>query len=239
MHTSAYKTGKQFFDTYCNFGSLRVVEIGSRNVNSQSCLKDVITPNIVTYSGLDHSEGNGVDFVLEDPYKYPFEDNSVDVVVSTSCYEHAEMFWLSYLESMRILRPTGVLYINAPSSWMGYHRCPIDCWRFFPDAAKGLETWGKYNKLNNMVLETFIVPPVDEDMSDWVAVFLKDANYEYLYRNRIIDSLESYKDYFNGFRFPKNERFLNGWDWPDSFYHQAVKVNFLNTYKEGDPEFRY
>ena len=235
MHTSAYRTGKQFFDNYCNFGSLQVVEIGSQNLNAQICLRDHKTPNIISYTGLDFVSGNGVDIVLDDPYKYPFEDNSVDVIVSTSCYEHVEMFWVSFMESMRILRPSGLLYLNAPSSWMHYHRCPVDCWRFYPDAAKALEAWGKYNKLNTMVLETYIATPIDEDSSDWVAVFLKDANYEYLYKNRIIDSLEPYKDYFNGFRFPKNERFPYGWDVQDSHYHQAVKTTFLNSY----PDYKY
>ena len=41
--------------------------------------------------------GKGVDIVLEDPYCLPFADNSVDVVVSSSCFEQAEFFWLLFL----------------------------------------------------------------------------------------------------------------------------------------------
>lgn len=231
MHTSAYRTAEKFFKTYCNFGSLKVVEIGSQFVNTTMSLRDHATPNVIQYIGLDFASGNGVDIVLEDAYKYPLESESIDVVVSSSCFEHAEMFWLSYLEAMRILKPSGLLYLNAPSSWMGYHRCPVDLWRFYPDAAKGLESWGKYNNINNKVLESFISAPVDEDTSDWAAVFLKDENFEHLYSNRIIDSLTAYTHYFNGFRFPKTDKFPYGWEAPSAPYHQAVKMKFLNSYE--------
>jgi hypothetical protein len=233
MHTSAYQTGKLFFDTYCNFGYLRVVEIGSRNANLKQCLKDHKTPNVVEYIGLDFEKGDGVDHVLTNAYKYPFENNSVDVVVTSSCFEHAEMFWMSFIEAIRILKPTGLLYCNAPSSWMSYHRFPVDCWRFYPDAAKGLETWARYNNYNTMVLESFIHPPLpDEDTSDWVAVFLKDAKNKNVHKNRMIDDLVPYEGYFNGFRFPINDKFPDGWSKPSARYHQATKKRLTFTYDE-------
>ena len=231
MHTSAYKTAEKFFRTYCNFGKLKVVEIGSQNVNGT--MRDHAPPNIIEYIGLDFAEGNGVDIVLTDPYKFPINDQSVDVVITSSCFEHSEMFWMSYLEALRILKPTGLLYVNAPSSWMAYHRHPFDLWRFYPDAAKGLETWGKYNNIDNMVLESFIHPPTsDEDVCDWVAVFLKDSKFEYLHANRMIDSLVSYEGYFNGFRFPVNDKFPHGWSTPTAIYHQAVKNKVVLGYSD-------
>ena len=54
--------------------------------------------------------------VLEDPYKLPFDSDSVDIVICSSCFEHSEMFWLLFLEVMRILKPTGLFYMNAPSN---------------------------------------------------------------------------------------------------------------------------
>lgn len=234
MHTSAYRTGKRFFETYCTAEQLTVVDIGSYDVNGS--LRDHRTSNITNYIGIDFSYGKGVDYVLEDPYQYPFEDESIDVIVTSSCFEHAEMFWVSFLEALRVLKPNGLLYCNSPSSWMTYHRYPVDCWRFFPDAAKGLETWAKYNKYNTMVLESFITPPLqDEDTSDWVAVFLKDANYLDDHKNRIIDSLMPYDDFFNGFRFPKTDRFPYEWGIPTAIYHQAVKKEPVLNY----PEIRY
>lgn len=219
MHLAAYNTGKLFFDTYCTsrFQNLKVVEIGSQNVNGS--LREVITPSITEYVGVDFAEGNGVDIVLDDPYKFPFEDNTFDVLVTSSCFEHSEMFWMSFLEGIRILKPSGVMYCNAPSNWMCYHRYPVDCWRFYPDAGKGLETWAKYCNYNTMVLESFITPPNNpsERYADWCCVFLKDANYIDLHTNRMIDTLSPVDDYSNGFRFPANRRFPNGWDNPDTF----------------------
>ena len=37
-----------------------------------------------------------VDLVLKDPYKLPFDDNSIDVIISISTFEHTEFFWLTY-----------------------------------------------------------------------------------------------------------------------------------------------
>lgn len=237
MHESAYKTAKKFFETYCVFGALTVVEIGARNLNGS--LRDHKTSNVTNYLGLDFIPGNGVDYVLSDPYKYPFADNSVDVVVTSSCFEHAELFWVSFLEALRILRPSGLLYINAPSSWMAYHREPVDCWRFYPDAAKALETWAAYNKYNTMALETFIHPPLPpQDMSDWVAVFLKDRDQQYMHKSRMLDSMTPYDDFFNGFRFPVTEKFPGNWnDLPAAFYHQAVLKRETVLYYRNDLKY--
>ena len=46
----------------------------------------------------------------------PFKDNSIDIVVSISVFEHVEFFWETYLEMLRILKPNGLLFINAPSN---------------------------------------------------------------------------------------------------------------------------
>jgi len=225
MHTSAYKTAGQFFKIYATIGSkLSVLEIGSQNVNGT--LRDHITPQISKYTGVDFVSGNGVDIVLEDPYKYPFPDNHFDIVVTSSCLEHSELFWLTWLEAIRVLKPSGILYTNAPSAWMDYHRYPVDCWRFWPDAAKALETWGQRNGYSCMTLETFIVPPApDQDNADWASVFLKDSAYCFLYQKRIIDTLIPYTDFMNGFRFPNNTKFPHGWEHPVARYHMATKKN--------------
>lgn len=39
-----------------------------------------------------------------------------DVVVSSSCVEHVEFFWLMFNEVMRVLKPDGLFYLNAPSN---------------------------------------------------------------------------------------------------------------------------
>src|SRR5690606_22164720 len=101
-----------------------------------------VAPANVTYIGLDFEKAKGVDVLLTDPYTLPFENESVDVVVSSSCFEHSEMFWLVFAEILRILKPNGLVYLNAPSNGV-VHRYPVDCWRFYPDAGEALATWGK------------------------------------------------------------------------------------------------
>lgn len=188
MHTTAYITAQHFFNTYTTVDS-KVLEIGSQNVNGS--LKDhCLNPSL--YTGVDFCAGNGVDVVLEDPYKYPFEDNTFDIIVTSSCFEHSEMFWLSYLECLRVLKPSGILYCNAPGNRMPYHRYPVDCWRFMPDAAKGLETWGNYNGIPVKVLETFTVVPLPESdcpCFDWCGIFIKDKAFMHLYTKKMVDSL--------------------------------------------------
>ena len=230
MHSTAYKTSKLFFDTYCNRGEISVVDIGSLDLNGS--MRDNITSNVKTYIGVDFAAGKGVDIVLSDPYQYPFSDKTFDVVVSNSCFEHSELFWLSFLEGMRILKEDGIMYVNAPSSWMMYHRHPVDCWRFYPDAAKALETWARRNGMNSMVLESYVSSPGPEIVADYVFVMLKNAEYADKYPSRMIDKLEPANQFFNGFRFPVNDKYPHGWDMPicprrqDWLMYNADKTSF-------------
>jgi SAM-dependent methyltransferase len=122
-----------------NTKGLTIVDIGSQDVNGS--LRSVAPPNN-KYIGVDFVEAKGVDVVITDPYSLPFEDESVDAVVSSSCFEHSEFFWLLFNEALRILKPTGLLYINVPSNGQ-FHRYPVDCWRFYPDSGVALQNWGK------------------------------------------------------------------------------------------------
>ena len=113
MHDTAMQYGAAFFNTYLkNTEDLTIVDIGSQDVNGS--LRSV-APTNNKYIGVDFAEAKGVDVVITDPYSLPFEDESVDAVVSSSCFEHSEFFWLLFNEALRILKPNGLLYINAPS----------------------------------------------------------------------------------------------------------------------------
>jgi hypothetical protein len=214
MHYSAMTTGNFFFQTYVlGMNEPSVVEIGSQDINGS--LRDVKPENVNRYVGLDFAEGKGVDIVLSDPYHYPLESNSFDVLVTSSCLEHSEMFWLSFLEGLRVLKDDGIMYINVPYAWMMYHRFPVDCWRFWPDAGKALETWARYNKIDSMVLESYVSPPgAGEYVADFVCVILKNSKYADKYPHRMIDVLPPGQGFFNGFRFPKNDKFPHGWEKP-------------------------
>lgn len=192
MHTSALHYGKLFFKTYLRSdpsSELIIVDVGAQDVNGS--LRQ-FAPQGSQYVGVDFVAGAGVDVILEDPYKLPFETGSVDAVVCSSVYEHSEFFWLLFLESLRVLKPTGLLYLNAPSNG-ALHRYPIDAWRFYPDAGKSLVKWARHNGLCAVLLESFIGEKsgdlmVDGMWNDFIAVVARDERHLPEITERMIDA---------------------------------------------------
>jgi SAM-dependent methyltransferase len=191
MHTTAMNNGKDFFNTYtAHLQPSTVLDIGAQDVNGS--LKSVC-PTHHKYIGVDFVEGKGVDVILTDPYKLPFDDNTADIIVSSSCFEHAEFFWLSYLDIMRVLKPTGVFYLSVPFNGP-FHRYPVDCWRFYPDSGNALVNWGRRNGLtSNLLLESYVstqdaTAALDSRWNDFTAVILKDGNNFATYPRRITNS---------------------------------------------------
>ena len=199
MHDTAMLHGKHFFSTYLKDAKgLQIVDIGAQDFNGS--LRSV-APKDNDYIGLDFSEGKGVDIILSDPYALPFEDCSIDVVVSSSCYEHSEFFWLSFTEALRVLKPTGLLYINVPSNG-SYHRYPVDCWRFYPDSGIALEGWGNRSGYECALLESFTGFRKNAGIHDFVGVFVKDKKHASKYPTRIQDHIE---EFMNGRSFNSDE----------------------------------
>jgi SAM-dependent methyltransferase len=198
MHRTAMHNAKRFFDTYAMHvaAGATVLDIG---VDTPGTSLKKACPANLKYLGVDLMPGPGVDVVLEDPYKFPFADESAGIVVSSSCFEHSEMFWLLYLEIMRVLAPSGLLYLNVPSNG-NYHRYPVDCWRFYPDSGIALVQWGRRNGMNNAVLESYTSnQSLRETWNDFVCVLIKDESRASQYPRRIIDS---FTDFSNGLRGP-------------------------------------
>lgn len=190
------QNGKLFFDTYvARLNDATIVDIGAQDVNGS--LREVAPP-AAKYIGVDFAKAKGVDVVLTDPYTLPFEDNSVDVVVSSSCFEHSEMFWLLFLEIVRILKPEGLFYLNAPSS-CGFHRFPVDCYRFYPDSGNGLAKWGQRNGFNTAVLEHYT------SWGDYVCMFLKDVSLIDQHPHRCILQVD---EFACGATYPNPDRFI-------------------------------
>jgi glycosyltransferase involved in cell wall biosynthesis/SAM-dependent methyltransferase len=192
MHQSALKYGKLFFEKYLQdrfSEQLLIVDVGAQDVNGS--LKQY-SPASANYVGIDFVEGKGVDIVITDPYNLPFKTGTVDAVVCSSVFEHSEFFWLLFQECLRITKPDGVVYINAPSNGM-VHRYPIDGWRFYPDAGHSLVNWANKSGEKSLLLESFIAPKLGdlngEGMwNDFVAVFVKNENFAKKYSARIIDN---------------------------------------------------
>lgn len=186
---------QRFFETYgeplATNGDVTVIDIGSQDVNGS--LREV-TPANFKYIGVDMVAGKGVDIVLDDPYTLSLESESADAIICSSCFEHSEMFWLLFLEIMRVLKPTGLFYLNAPSNG-AFHRYPVDCWRFYPDSGNALVAWGRRNGINPVLLESYISGRDRDGFNDFVAVFLKDEGHADLYPSRVTST---FADFDNG-----------------------------------------
>lgn len=189
MHPTALDNAGQFFNCYVGQAvGKTVVDVGAQNVNGS--LKALILPGN-RYVGVDFAAGQCVDVVLDDPYQLPFESASVDVVVSSSCFEHVEFFWLMFNEILRILKPDGLFYLNSPSNGE-FHRYPVDCWRFYPDAGQALVNWGRRSGYSPLLLESYTSAQRLDIWNDYVAVFLKDAAMLAVHPRRILDLLGNY-----------------------------------------------
>lgn len=197
MHKTAEQNAKRFFKTYVANESKNFLEIGSylSSFNIRS-----LSPENSNYVGVDLNSGPGVDVVLDDPYILPFDNNSFDYVISSSCFEHSEFFWLLFLEIIRVLKPTGLFYLNAPSNG-DFHRYPVDCWRFFPDSGNAMSKWAIKNGYNTAVVEQYTSDKESDIWSDYVSIFIKDVSNIHLYNNRI---LNDFKNYTNGSIYPNN-----------------------------------
>ena len=206
MHPTAMINAMEFFGAYLkpDHPGYFVIEIGSQVVpGMRGSLRDVCPEN-TEYIGVDFASGDNVDVVLTDPYKLPFADNSVDVCMASSVFEHSEMFWVLFLEILRILKPEGLFYLNVPSN--GYfHRYPVDCWRFYPDSGGALVNWAVRNGLDPVLLESYTSLQKADAWNDFVAVFLKDSAHISAYPTRIIDT---FRQFYNG-RIHGQEGFIN------------------------------
>jgi GT2 family glycosyltransferase/SAM-dependent methyltransferase len=220
LHDTALYYGSLFFKTYVNSEkSSKILDLGSQDVNGS--LRTVASKT-AEYIGVDVVDGKGVDVKVTDPYKLPFEDNFFDAAVSSSCFEHTEFFWLSFLELLRVLKPEGLLYINAPSNG-SFHRYPVDCWRFYPDAGIALVNWAHRNGLKETaLLESFMGDQKNDKWNDFVAVFIKSKKHISAYKKRMTSSFSF--EYSNA-HLIESEEVLN-------FKDQSFDQLLINKQKE-------
>lgn len=205
MHDSAKKSFIKFSEVYLNnLKNPKIIDLGSLDNDGNGSIKELINFKS-EYIGVDVSSGNNVDIVLKDPYKFPFEDNSIDAIVSISAFEHTKFFWLSYLEILRVLKPEGLFFLNAPSN-SDFHRHDTDSWRFYPDSGLTLIDWANKNNYDPEVLEHYTSNHNGKERwNDYVCVTIKDKKYVKNYQDRILDSFSNYR---NG-RTNRSDKLLN------------------------------
>jgi len=153
MHPTAYENAEKFYEKYCkdNIENKTVLDIGSCDVNGT--MKPIFN-KCKKYVGLDQCGGNNVD-IISSSHNVPISDESFDIIISSSCFEHDPLFWLTFQEMCRVIKPNGYIYIQAPSIGP-YHAHPIDCWRFYEDSWKSLDMWAKHLKYDINLIESYI-----------------------------------------------------------------------------------
>ena len=218
MHNSALESFNSFKSVYLSElrnKKFKLIDVGSLSVNSN--IKNSLEDNM-EYIGIDIVKGENVDVVLNNPYKFPFEDKSIDVVISISNFEHTEFFWLTYLEILRVLKDDGLFFLNAPSN-SKYHRHETDNWRFYPDSMISLQKWGEYNNFEPQVLEHYTNIEKGRDIwNDYVSVTVKNKKFSNKYPNRIINSKKNFtngrknnsSEIINYKEFPQDQ---DNWGW--------------------------
>lgn len=118
---------------------MEIADLGSSDVNGSYRQMFGVEAN---YTGLDLESGPGVDMVLDDPHRFPFENNSIDLILSGQMLEHSAQFWRVFTEMARVLKSGGLAFVIAPSAGP-IHRFPVDCYRFYPDAFQALADWSR------------------------------------------------------------------------------------------------
>jgi SAM-dependent methyltransferase len=169
MHDTAFALGRTAIQTYLGATGGVLLEIGSADVNGT--LRDQAPPG-THYIGADVEVGPGVDIVVAPSKPLPIADETVDLAISTSVFEHDPFFWETFLDLLRVLRPGGYIYVNAPSNG-AFHRHPTDQWRFYPDAGKCLVAWARSKGVAVTLVESFIADRLGDQWNDFVAVFAK------------------------------------------------------------------
>ena len=110
----------------------RVLEIGGREYPRGG----VFPEDRFTYDNMDIVPE--IASVVGDITSCPeLPDASYDVIVSVDVFEHLKQPWLAAAEIKRLLAPGGLVYTSTLFSWR-YHPCPVDFWRYTPEALKFL-----------------------------------------------------------------------------------------------------
>jgi ubiquinone/menaquinone biosynthesis C-methylase UbiE len=74
------------------------------------------------------SESEAISFVVSDPTRLPFDDNSFDVVTAWSVFEHVLDPRPLLREVVRVLRPEGVVFLQIWPLWNSEHGSHLWTW---------------------------------------------------------------------------------------------------------------
>lgn len=188
MHRSAFTAVRAAVDKFVPTDRpLVVVDVGSQQLTGHTYShRSLFDEPRCRYIGVDVVAGNNVDVVLRKPYGLPFDDDSVDVIVSGQTFEHIPFFWATMMDFARVVRPSGLVILSAPSRGHVHHRPHFDGWRFY---SAGFQALGDFVGLECLEATTDYPPSAPEtrrwDYSrarsywgDTIGVFQKSAAYD-------------------------------------------------------------
>ena len=126
------------------FGSFEkdqvILDFGGRDrnykVNPESGYTEIWKDVCKDYFVSDLKAGDNVTHVMAGPYELPFEDDSLDIIVSGQTFEHVHNPFRAAAEMKRVLKPGHFMFIIAPSA--GPTHDNPDCWRFYRDSFKAI-----------------------------------------------------------------------------------------------------
>lgn len=200
MHYTAELSGLAFCNMYGKEG-FTVVDIGGLNVNGS--LRKHFEAKNMKFICVDIEAHSSVDVVINPGDRLPFETGSVDLIVSSSCFEHDPCFWMTFREMCRIIKKGGHIYVSAPTNGK-YHCHPGDNWRFYSDAGQALAYWSGYRLENESiypvkVVETFHILPFRDEWKDFVCVWerVEEAEKEIVVSKEITDVIGKMEGYLN------------------------------------------
>ena len=201
MHSSSMENMQRCIATYFSTSpiakrkTVEILDIGGRDVNGSYA--DLFRAEKFNYQGVDIEAADGVSIVLDDPYKIPLADNSVDLILSGQMLEHCEFFWETFVEMMRVLKKDGLLFLIAPSSGP-IHRYPVDCYRFYPDAYRALAKYAGCHLID-------VWHDIRGPWNDLTGVFSKRKYKKRLPQSMVAHELASRANEFSGPPWPPKE----------------------------------
>lgn len=133
----AHLTAEAFAASYARPG-MSVLDVGGRDVNGGA--RPIYEALGCNFTSMDMEADPSVDVVQVPGEPFPFPDGHFDLVVTSSCFEHDPLFWLTVREMARVTKLGGFVYNNAPSHGH-YHAYPGDNYRFYYDAPAALAFW--------------------------------------------------------------------------------------------------
>jgi len=110
---------------------ISILEVGSKLSQSRRLLNNFCESSW-DWIGLDIIPGRNVDIVSDNPYNYPLEDSSFDVVISSNTLEHVQDMSSWVKELARITKD--LVWVVAPNAYEEHGK--DDYWRIMP---RGME----------------------------------------------------------------------------------------------------